>query len=242
MKNSTIAAVISLAIGLGFVGNASAADDRAWPWSPIGLGIAAPAQLPFMSSDIYGIRIGGLLGYNNDVYGVDAGVAALSTGSFAGVQAAAMTWTEGDVYGIQAALLANVVAEEMIAIQAAPVNVIWGDAGGLQVGAVNYDADFAGLQVGGVINWNRGTSYGLQVSSINANQDEFLGCSLGALVNYSGKFKGFACGLVNVSYEVTGYQLGVVNACDYMHGVQIGLINLICESKLPIMVIANASF
>ena len=46
----------------------------------------------------------------------------------------------------------------------------------------------------------------------------------------------------NVSYEFTGYQLGLVNACDRMHGVQIGLINLICESKLPAMVIANASF
>ena len=47
---------------------------------------------------------------------------------------------------------------------------------------------------------------------------------------------------VNVAYDVTGCQLGLVNACDHMHGVQFGLINMICGSKLPIMVIANAWF
>ena len=47
---------------------------------------------------------------------------------------------------------------------------------------------------------------------------------------------------VNVAYDVTGCQLGLINACDRMHGVQIGLLNLINESKLPVMVIANAAF
>ena len=61
-------------------------------------------------------------------------------------------------------------------------------------------------------------------------------------MNYANKFRGFGLGLVNVAYEVNGCQLGLVNACDRMHGVQFGLINLICESKLPIMVLANASF
>jgi len=241
MKKSVAVAVLGLAVGIGFVGSATA-DDRVWPWSPIGIGLAAPAQIPFMSSDIYGLRFGGFLGYNNDVYGIDAGVAELSTGHFAGLQAAAMTWTEGNVYGIQAAALANMVSEKMLALQVAPVNAVWGDAGGLQVGLVNYDGLFAGLQAGGVLNWNNAAAYGLQVASINVNRDDFMGLALGGLVNYSEKFKGFACGVVNVSYEVTGYQLGVFNACDQMHGVQIGLINLICESKLPIMLIANASF
>jgi len=241
MKKLVAVAVIGLAVGFSLTGKA-ATDDCVWKWSPLGLGIAAPAQLPFMSSDVYGIRCGGLLGFNNNVYGLDVGVAELSTGDFIGAQAAAMSWTEGDVYGVQASALANVVNEKMIALQVAPVNVVWGDAGGVQAGLVNYDAAFAGLQVGGLLTWNNSASYGLQAGLANANQDEFVGCALGGLVNYSRKFCGFACGFVNVSYEMTGYQLGVFNACDYLHGVQIGLVNIVCESKLPIMTIANASF
>jgi len=242
MKKSVAVAIIGLAVGFGYISHA-ATDDRAWRWSPIGIGIAAPAQIPYMSSDVYGLRIGGFLGYNNDVYGVDVGIAELSTGSVLGLQVAGMTWTEEDVYGVQAAAIANVIGEKMIALQVAPVNAVWGDAGGLQIGVANYDgATFAGFQVGGVINWNNGPAYGFEVSPINVNREDFLGCALGGLVNYSEKMKGFACGLINVSYEMTGYQLGLVNACDQMHGVQIGLLNLICESKLPIMLIANASF
>lgn len=240
--NKTVKAVmIALAIGFG-INSIAHADDRAWIWSPIGIGIAAPAQLPFMSSDVYGLRFGGFLGYNNDVYGLDAGVAELTTGDFAGIQAAVMTWTEGDACGIQAGVLGNVINGKSLLLQAGFVNVNWDDAAGIQFGLVNYDASYAGLQAAGVINWNNAPSYGLQFALVNANQDEFSGFALGGLVNYGQSFRGFQCGLVNATYDVTGYQLGLVNACDTMHGVQIGLINLICESKLPLMVLANAAF
>ena len=219
----------------------SRADERAWSWSPLGIGIAAPVQLPFMDSDVYGIRLGGFSGFNHDVYGLDAGVAEITTGDFAGVQAAAFTWTEGDVYGIQCGAFANVANASTIALQFGTVNIVRGDAGGLQCGVVNYDGSFAGVQVGGVINWNNALSYGFEIAPVNANQDEFKGWELG-VVNYSDKLTGFSLGVVNVAYEVTGYQLGVVNACDDLHGFQLGLLNLVCNSKLPIMVIANASF
>ncbi|MBQ0031449.1 MAG: hypothetical protein KBT68_01465, partial [bacterium] len=68
MMKSTKAMAIALAVGLGFNGLTNA-EDRAWAWSPLGIGIAAPIQLPFVESDVYGIRIGGLFGYNHDVYG-----------------------------------------------------------------------------------------------------------------------------------------------------------------------------
>lgn len=55
-------------------------------------------------------------------------------------------------------------------------------------------------------------------------------------------FKGFSCGAVNYATSFTGFQLGLVNGAEKMHGVQIGAVNLIAESKLPVMVIANASF
>ena len=241
MKKSMIAALIGLAVGLGFT-NVSRADDRAWNWSPIGIGIAAPAQLPFMNSDVYGIRFGGILGFNNDVYGLDCGLVEISTGCFDGIQASAFTWTEGDVYGIQFGALANMVGSKMIALQLGCVNVVWGDAGGIQFGGlVNYDTAFAGLQFGGAINWNVGSSYGVQMGLVNADQDDFTGWAVG-FVNYARKFTGFQLGCFNAVDEVTGYQLGLVNACEKMHGVQFGLVNLICSSKLPIMVIANASF
>ena len=239
MKKSVAAVVIGLAVGLAFT---SKADDRAWEWSPLGIGIAAPVQLPYMESDVYGLRLGGFSGINNDVCGLDVGVAEICTGTFIGLQGAAFTWTEGSVYGVQCGALANAVMEKMAALQLGAINTVYGDAGGVQLGLANYDGSFSGLQVGGLVNWNESASCGFEVGAVNANQDEFIGWALGALVNYSDRFTGFGLGLVNVAYEVTGYQFGLINACDDMYGVQFGLINLICNSKLPIMVLANASF
>ena len=239
MKKSTVAALIGLAVGFGLT-NASQAEERAWNWSPIGIGLAAPAQLPFMNSDVYGLRIGGFLGYNADVYGLDLGVAELITGDFMGLQGAAFTWTEGRVYGVQLGAVANMVGSKMLALQLGCVNAVWGSAGGAQFGLVNYDADFTGLQMG-LVNWDVSTSYGVQFGLVNADQDDFTGWAAG-FVNYANKFTGFQLGCFNAVAEVTGYQVGLVNACDKLHGVQFGLVNLVCEGPLPIMVLANASF
>ena len=241
MKKSVATLVIGLSVGLG-LSSASQAEERAWNWSPLGIGLAAPIQLPYMSTDIYGLRIGGFLGYNADVYGLDVGVTDMTAGDFAGLQAACFTWTEGKVYGAQFGAVANVVRDKLIGFQAGCVNVDWGEVWGLQVGCVNYDSTFLGIEVGGALNWNTAPSYGLEISAVNANQDEFVGCALAGLVNYAEKTCGFSCAPINVAYEATGCQLGVVNACDRIHGVQIGLVNMICESKLPIMVLMNASF
>lgn len=240
MKKSMIALTVGLAIGLGLV-NESKAEERSWEWSPLGIGIAAPLQLPFISSDVYGLRLGGFLGYNNDFRGLDIGLAEVSSVDMMGLQCAAFTWTAERVYGVQLSALANVVHGRMAGLELGTVNTLWTESCGVQFGAVNYDAAFAGVQVGGIVNWNNSASAGLEISPVNANQDEYVGCALGA-VNYAQKFQGLSLGLVNVSYEVTGCQFGVFNACDRMKGVQFGLINMICESKLPIMVIANASF
>lgn len=74
--------MVIAALTAGLVVSAQA-EERAWAWSPLGMGIAAPVQLPFIQSDVYGIRIGGLFGYNADVYGLDAGVAEICSGDFA---------------------------------------------------------------------------------------------------------------------------------------------------------------
>ncbi len=226
MKKSIAGIVIGLTAGLGLIENA-VADDRALAWSPIGIGLAEPVQFPSKASDVYGLRFGGFWGSHADVYGLDIGLAECSAERFAGLQVAA---------------LVNMVGEEMMAFQVAPVNVVRGDGMGLQTGVVNYDgATFIGLQLGG-LNWNNGPSYGLQVSAINVNRDEYDGVLLSGFINDTERLKGFACGLFNLSYEVTGCQLGLINACDRMKGVQIGFLNLICESPVPIMPLANASF
>lgn len=237
MKKPLLAITLCLTIGFS-----AAADDRDWPWSPIGIGLAAPLQFPFMDSDVYGLRLGGFLGYNHDVYGVGLSVAEMATGTFAGFQASALSWTEGDFYGVQLGALGNVVESRGLALQLGLVNVDKDDFGGVQLGLVNYDVGFAGLQLGGIVNWNNSACCGLELGLVNANQDEYIGCAFGGLVNYASKFRGLGCSFVNVAYEVTGVQIGVFNACDRLHGVQFGLINMICESKLPIMVLANAWF
>ena len=240
MKKSLL--VLSL---LSLFAVSSKADERSWNWSPLGIGIAAPIQLPWMDSDVYGLRFGGLFGCSRTVYGLDVGLAEIcsneAVGNFAGVQASALSWTEGNAYGLQVAGLANVVKGSTWALQAAFANAVWDDCRGLQLGAVNYTVGLKGCQFG-LVNWNNLASYGFDVGLINANQMEFTGWSFGALVNYAETCRGLSCGLVNCAYDVTGCQLGLVNACDHMHGVQFGLINMICGSPLPIMVIANAWF
>jgi len=240
MKKCMLATMIGLAVGLGFA-NSSRAEERAWSWSPLGVGLAAPAQLPFMESDVWGLRFGGFLGFNKDVYGVDFGIAEMTTGDLAGLQGSLFSWTEGKVWGVQYSVLANVAGNDTLALQCGGVNTVWGNAAGVQLGAVNYDAAFVGLQFGGILNWNNSTSCGAQFGLVNADQDQFVGWSAG-LVNYAGSFKGFQLGLFNSVEEVTGYQLGLVNACSKMRGVQVGLVNIVCEGPLPIMVLANASF
>ena len=231
--------ILAAALAAGIVGFANA-EDRAWAWSPLGIGIAAPLQLPLVNSDIYGLRLGGFFGYNADMRGLDVGVVSLETGLMAGLQCAAFTWTCDSVYGVQLASLANVVDGNTFGLQLAAVNVDWGDVWGLQFGTVDYCNSFHGAQFGG-INWNNTASHGWQTAVANANQEEFAGLSLGA-VNYSLRLTGCQIGFVNTSDSMTGCQIGVVNAVQRARGVQVGVVNLICEAPLPIMVVANASF
>ena len=235
MKNTLLAA----ALAAGVVGFAKA-EDRAWAWSPLGVGIAAPLQLPFVDSDVYGLRFGGFFGWNTAVYGLDLGVAELETAGFAGVQCSAFSWTGENAYGIQIAPVANVVDGDVYGLQASAVNVDWGDVWGLQLGIVGHCNSMHGVQFGG-FNWNNTPSQGWQVAAANANQEDFSGFTVGA-VNYSLRMVGCQIGIVNVVDGATGCQIGVVNAVQRMRGVQIGVVNLICDGQLPIMVIANASF
>ena len=236
--NRTLVAA-ALAATLGFAGNARA-EDRVWAWSPLGVGIAAPLQLPLVDSDIYGLRFGGLFGWNADVFCIDSGVVGLENGRLAGVQATAFSWTSGWAAGIQAAGIANVVDENFYGLQTALVNVDWGDFWGLQVAPVDVVNSLRGIQVSG-FNWVNSSAYGWQTGVANATQEELAGFAVG-VVNYSMRLAGCQVGAINLADEATGVQIGVLNAVERMRGVQIGVLNLICEGPVPFMVVANANF
>lgn len=239
MKKLIMMMSVALAVA-GICSNAKA-DDRAWPWSPLGVGIAAPVQLPFMNSDIYGIRLGGVLGINADVYGLDCGLVEKTSGMLAGIQGAAFTWTRGQVYGIQLGAVANCVFEDELAWQTGLVNLDYGEmSGGCVIGVVNYAISYYGVQCG-VLDWNNSSAVGLQIAVANADQEDYDGAAFAGL-NFARRFTGAQIGAFNYADDMTGAQIGVVNAVNRMHGVQIGVFNMIVQSKLPIMVVMNAWF
>ena len=240
MKHLMFTVLVGLTVGLG-LSKGAAADDRAWAWSPLGVGLAAPIQLPFMESDVYGLRFGGFFADNAEVRGLDFGLVELTTGSFGGIAAAGVNWTMGSAYGVQFGALANVVGVNAVALHVAPVNAIYGDAIGAQLGFINFDTGFRGARLG-FINWSNTVSAGLEMGFLNVSREDYSGAELG-LLNFASKSNGLQLGLFNISKgPSTGVQVGLVNAADYLSGVQIGLINMICKGPVPLMVLANASF
>ncbi|MBQ6330225.1 MAG: hypothetical protein IJI35_14490, partial [Kiritimatiellae bacterium] len=145
MKKSIMVAAAALSVAFCLT-SARADEERSWAWSPLGIGIAAPIQLPYMSSDIYGLRLGGFFGYNNEMYGLDVGLVEISSDSMAGMQVSAFSWTDSDAYGLQCGGLANVVDGAFYGWQNALVNVVWGEFWGLQAGLVNYNGAVFGVQ------------------------------------------------------------------------------------------------
>lgn len=143
-----------------------------------------------------------------------------------------------DVYGLDVTLVG--AQEHFVGLQVAAVGLSQFTSVGLQATAVSVNTTFTGLQVA-ALNWNNADSLGVQFAAVNANQSDFTGWAAGAL-NASLRFTGFQLGAFNMADDVTGFQLGVVNAAQRLYGLQVGLLNLVCESSLPIMVLANASF
>lgn len=232
--------VLAMSVVLAAAVCAAGEGRRSWPWSPLGIGIAAPVQLPFTDSDVYGLRIGGLLGMERDVIGLDVGLVEMTRGGFTGLQVAGFSWTGADVCGLQFSAAGNIALGSAVGGVFGLCNVFYGDVTGFELGAVNYDASLAGVQ-SGAVNWNRFDSAGAQVGAFNWNDAAFTGCAVGAL-SFSDGFTGAQIGFVNSANTVTGVQIGAVNACESITGVQIGLINLIASSPVSAMIVANMMF
>jgi len=239
MKKLMLALSVALSIA-GTISNAQA-EERSWAWSPLGIGIAAPVQLPYTETDIYGLRLGGLMGVNADMYGVDAGLAEVTDGSMFGLQASGFSWTRGQVIGLQCGAFGNVVHEDVIAFQAGMANVNLGEVSvGMACGVVNYGITYYGLETG-LINWNNSSTAGLLVGLGNVGQEDFDGVALGGM-SFARRVNGLQLGMFNLADDLSGLQIGLVNAAERVYGLQIGGINMIVNSRVPIMVIANAMF
>ena len=173
---------------------AALAVGSAMAWSPIGIGIVTPAQFPYMSSDVYGIRLDCIFGCHENVKGIDLGLAGAATGVEQGIQCGLIDIVYGDAAGLQLA------------------------------GLSYNGGEFSGLQVSALCNWNELSTYGVQASLANIDKTEFRGLAFGGLdmagnvvgaqvgcLNLAGSVNGLQFGLLNACDKMKGVQIGLVN-------------------------------
>lgn len=242
MKKSILFAAAGLVAGMALVTDARA-EEKGWEWSPAGIGIAAPAQIPWMSTDVYGLRFGGLFGYNPCVKGLDIGVANVVRDRFVGLGLGAFSFVgDSGSFAFRVSALANVTTGKSYDLSFAPFVIQRDDAYGLSVGALNWAQAFSGVRVACLMNWTVGVSQGLEIAPVNAGNDDFTGLQVAGM-NYTSRMTGCQLGVFNyVDGVASGCQIGLINAAENMTGVQIGLVNIISKSSFPIMTIANANF
>lgn len=233
---TSLAAVVASGV---FADDASVTDEQIDSY--IGIGIAQPIQYPSMADNVHGFRFGLFTAYNNEMTGFDLTPVGITDSNVKGVQFGLFSWSNDSVYGLQLTALANVAIENSLACQFSGANIVKGDAGGFQVALVNYANSFTGVQFGGLFNWNRAASTGVQFGIVNADLEEFTGAAFGA-INNCGNLTGFQFGALNFADKATGVQLGVINAAGDMKGVQIGVLNMICDHRVPVLPVANGSF
>jgi len=167
-----------------------------WEWSPFGIGLAAPVQLPYTTTDIYGLRLTGFYGMNNDVYGVSWGLANAAGGDTLALE----------VGGVNAAF------DTAAGVQLAVVNYA-NSFMGLQIGGINWvNADTYGVQLG-FFNCDQGPVVGFDVGAINY-ASRFDGLQVGFL-NFAYEANGLQIGAINACDTIHGVQIGFINlVCD----------------------------
>ena len=240
MKKSILLPCLAVVVASGVFADENPTTDEIIN-SYVGVGIVSPIQFPSASDNVYGLRLGLVSAYNNEVIGLDLAPVGIADSNLKGAQFSLFTWSSDSVYGLQIGALANVVVENTIACQLGAVNVVRGDAGGIQLSLANYANSFAGVQFGCLFNWNRAASAGVQAGLVNEDLEEFAGASFGA-INNAGSIVGFQLGVFNFTDKMTGVQIGFINAAGDMKGVQIGALNMICDHRVPVLPVANGSF
>lgn len=231
-----------LAFSLLAIAATAANADAAW----FQYSIASPGDLllPWNRSDVYGLRLDMPYGNNKgSVIGVDLGVVGVADEDVIGIAVTAVNVADlGAVEGLQLGLLAN-RTKELYGFQFGGV-LNWNEdlAYGVQLGAINYDGEFYGLQLG-VVNWFVGNAYGVSLGAFLLSNNSFVGFSAACLNYEMHKMSGLQLGGINLAAESsTGLQLGLVNISKHHEGVQLGLININSSGFLPCFPLVNFNF
>ena len=231
-----------LAFSLLAIAATAANADAAW----FQYSIASPGDLllPWNRPDVYGLRLNMPYGENKrSVYGVDRGFVGVSDEDVIGLAVTSANVADmGATEGLQIGVVAN-RTKEVYGVQLSGI-LNWNEdiAYGLQVGAVNYDGEFYGMQIGG-INWFVGDAYGASLGAFLLSNNSFTGFSAACLNYEMHKMSGFQLGGINLAAESsTGLQLGIVNISKHHEGLQLGFVNINSSGFLPCFPGLNFNF
>lgn len=220
----------------------SADADAAW----LQYSIASPGDLllPWNRPDVYGIRLDMPYAHNKgNVYGLDLGFVGVVDADMCGLGLTFANIVDlGAAEGFQFGAIAN-RTKEVYGVQLSGV-LNWNEdvVCGLQLGPVNVNGEFYGLQLG-AFNWFSNNGYGASIGGFLMSDGSFTGFSAAAL-NYSMKqTEGFQLGGINLAAEHScGLQIAVVNIAKFHEGVQIGLVNINGLGFLPCFPGVNFNF
>ncbi len=231
-----------LAFSLLALAATSVNADAAW----LQYSIASPGDLmlPWNRPDVYGLRLDMPYAHNKgNVYGLDLGFVGVADADMCGLALTLANIVDlGATEGLQLGVIAN-RTKEVYGVQLSGI-LNWNEdiAYGLQIGSVNVNGEFYGLQFGG-INWFNNNGYGASIGGFFMSDASFTGFSAAAL-NYSMKqMEGLQLGGINLAAEhSTGLQIAVVNIAKFHDGVQLGLININGLGFLPCFPGINFNF
>lgn len=116
-------------------------------WTPIDLSLFTPAELPWCSDAVYGLRVDVIYGRTSSFCGLDIGIANHVRGDAAGIQVGECNFVTGRLDGLQVAA-ANFVRYEFNGVQVGYFNRSYQEGNGVQIGVMNMADDFCGVQVG----------------------------------------------------------------------------------------------
>ena len=126
-------------------------------YSPIGVGLFPPLQVPNSEFMITGLRVGAV-GYNRAVAGIDVGLLGnITYQSFSGSALALLfnyNQVAANIYGFQVAGLANIngTGSSLYGVQLGLYNKV-SNVYGIQLGLINVADRLTGIQIG-LINFN----------------------------------------------------------------------------------------
>lgn len=208
-------------------------EEGAIGWTPIAIGIASPVQLPWGLArwDVFGLDLNVLYSDAPLMYGLGiGGVAMTCRDDMMGLQVSGLcNWNSKDIYGIRATLGANISFGTTYGADLGLFGYradMWGFDAEL-VG--NYQKNFWGLQIGGVVNLTMEQSYGATIAAGGNMAKKAYGLQLGGVFNFTEELHGCQIGLVNFAQE-----------CPW--GFQIGLVNVIMDNAIKVLPIVNGYF